>query len=63
LPEPATGPSLIVKARRSGQVVLPGFGGLDKAAATDLDAPGKNGAILAAIVIPVLTGFDCIPAD
>ena len=62
-PAAATGPALIVRANPSGQVVALGFGGLDFAAARDLDAPGEDGAILSAIVIPVLTGFNCIPVD
>lgn len=62
-PELATRPALVVKAKPSGQVVALGFGGLDDASASDLDAPGKDGAILAAIVIPVLTKFDCLPED
>jgi len=49
------------RSERSISMTRPRPGAID--AATDLDAPGKNGAILAAIVIPVLTGFDCIPAD
>ncbi len=62
-PESATRPGLIVKAKPSGQVVALGFGGLDDASEADLDAPGKDGAILAAIVVPVLTTFDCLPED
>ena len=62
-PASATKPGLIVKAKPSGQVVVLGFGGLDDSSASDLDAPGKVGAVLAAIVIPVMTEFDCIPAD
>ena len=62
-PAAATGPGLIVRAKPSGQVVALGFGGLDAAAARDLDAPGEDGAILSAIVIPVLTGFECIPVE
>lgn len=62
-PAAATRQGLIVRAKPSGQVVALGFGGLDAAAASDLDAPGEDGAILSAIVIPVLTGFDCIPVE
>lgn len=62
-PASATRPGLIVKAKPSGLPVLLGFGGLDKASAADLDAPGKNGAILSAIVVPVLTKFDCLPEN
>lgn len=62
-PESATKPWLIVKAKPSGQVVALGFGGLEDASAADLDAPGKDGAILASIVVPVLTKYDCIPVN
>jgi hypothetical protein len=62
-PESATKPGLIVRANPSGLPVLLGFGGLNEASAADLDAPGKNGANLSAIVVPVLTKFDCIPED
>ena len=61
--EPSASLSLILKAEPSERVVLLGFGGLNATAAADLEGPGNEGAILASIVIPVLTGFDCIPAD
>jgi hypothetical protein len=53
LPVSATGPSLIVKAKPSGQIVVWAF--------ADLDAPGKHRVILAAFVVPALIGFDCKP--
>lgn len=62
-PKPGSARSLVVRAMPSGHPVLLGFVGLDASAAADLEDQGKEGAFLSTIVIPVLTGLDCVPVD
>lgn len=62
-PTPGSTAALIVRAEPSGVPVALGFGRLDDASNAALDAPGNDGAILSAIVMPILTDYDCRPYD